>query len=125
MLAGNYSKMSAVQLRAGDITGALVNAKTAVGLQDQVVASDPKGVPGRISMAEFEARVGAVHLALAGRPHGRAHWHDGADWYRKAVTLYDALASEGNLRSPGIRREAAEARTALERCDRELAGMRP
>ena len=70
MLAGNYSKRAAVQLQAHDLTGALETARTAVRLQESVVTQDGGGIPVRVSLAEYQARVGAVLAELAAAARG-------------------------------------------------------
>jgi tetratricopeptide (TPR) repeat protein len=120
MLAGNYSRRAAVQLQARDLPGALESARTAVELQQAVVEQDQGGVPVRISLAEFEARLGSVQAALASAGSS-AHWKEALQAYSEAVRLYDGLEAEGNLKGPALRNEAAAARAALSRCEKEAA----
>jgi tetratricopeptide (TPR) repeat protein len=119
MLAGNFAEKSTVQLQSGDPAGALASATTAVSLQEQALAHDPQGIPVRISMAQYEWRLGAAHMALAEKPNGRNYWRSAAHWYARAVSHFDQLRSEGHLRSLSIRGHAERARQALERCKRE------
>ena len=119
MLAGNYAEKSTVQLRAGDAAGALASATTSVSLQEEALSNDPKGIPIRISMAQYEWRLGAAHVALAEKNAGRHHWRSAAHWYGRAVERFDQLQAEGHLRSGLIRTDAVRARQELERCRRE------
>jgi non-specific serine/threonine protein kinase/serine/threonine-protein kinase len=120
MLAGNYSQRAAVQLQSKDLRGALESARMAVQLQESVMALDGRAVPMRVSMAEFQARVGAVLAAIAAEGR-RSYWVDAAHSYRDAVVEYNALQAEGYLRGADVRSEAAAAKDALARCEKEAA----
>jgi tetratricopeptide (TPR) repeat protein len=125
MLAGNYSQRANVLLRINDRSAAADNASEAVDLQQSVLLADPNSTPARISMAEFEARLGEVHMSIAeskSKRDGVQHWRDAAEWYARAAARYDALEREGHLRSPQLRAEADRSRHLLVRCRSAVAG---
>ncbi len=114
MLAGNYAERAAVLLAAGRLSEALPSARTAVTLQEQVVASDPKGTPVRVFMAEIETRLAKVYDAMGkGEPR---YLQDAANWYGRALQIWDELESEGVLRGPSVRVDIENTRRARERC---------
>lgn len=117
MLAGNYAEKSTVQLRSGDAQGALASATLAVSLQEEALSQDPNGIPVRISMAQFEWKLGAAYMALAEKGGGAtSQWKSAAHWYGRSVDRFDKLDSEGHMRSGLLRADATRAREALARC---------
>jgi non-specific serine/threonine protein kinase/serine/threonine-protein kinase len=124
LLAGNYSERAGALLQSGDIQRAMASARQAVELQQQVLTSDPGGTPSRISMADYESRLGSVYLSLGDAGRGVKNFADAAQWYSKAVALYDVLGHEGHLRSPILRQDAEKSRLALARCLAKLPSRR-
>jgi hypothetical protein len=102
----------------------MASARQAVELQQQVLTSDPGGTPSRISMADYESRLGSVYLSLGDAGRGVKNFADAAQWYSKAVALYDVLGHEGHLRSPILRQDAEKSRLALARCLAKLPSRR-
>ena len=121
LVAGNYAEQSKALLRLGRPQLALKSAERALELHNQVFPLDPEGVPVRVNAAEFHARAGAAHAALAeasrrGREH---HLAQAIAMYNRAVEFYDKLEAEGHLRSSSalqsantIRREAERLKSA-------------
>ena len=120
MLAGTLSKKAAVHLRSQELREALQAAVAGVELHGETLAVDPTGIPARISMSEYEARLGAVHEALAGSGESSAQLREALSWYKRAAERYAALEAEGNLPSPALRKEAANARAAVVRLESSL-----
>ena len=120
MLAGTMSKRSAVQLRANQLTEALQSAIAGVDLHTESLEIDPTGVPARISMAEYEARLGAIYEALESKNKTGAHARDALKWYRRAAERYAKLEGEGNLPSPALRAEAARSKANVQRLETAL-----
>jgi hypothetical protein len=92
-----------------------------VTLHAEALSHDEKGIPVRISMAQYEWRLGAAYMALAEKSGSKQHWRSASHWYGRSVERFDQLEAEGHLRSGNIRADAGRARAALERCKREGA----
>ena len=119
MLAGNYAEQSTVLLRCGRRKDALASIRRAVDLQRRLLAVDVRGVPVRMQLADFEARLASIYAE-------RADWHNAAQSWTRAVSVYDELDHEGHLRSPDERADAEQARLEARRCaalagEKELA----
>jgi hypothetical protein len=117
LLAGNYAERSTALLHLDKPQAALAAAQRAVDLQNFVVSLDPQGVPVRVSAADFHARAGAAHAALAGRPGAGSadHLAQAIAMYERAVGFYDRLQEQGHLRSKNSIEDAENARREAQR----------
>jgi tetratricopeptide (TPR) repeat protein len=95
LLAGNYAERSTALQRMKRWSGAVVAAERAVELQDAVLALDPRGVPVRVSAADFHARAAAAYAGADNLPKAK-------DCYSRSLELYEDLRSEGHLKSSSI-----------------------
>jgi non-specific serine/threonine protein kinase/serine/threonine-protein kinase len=116
MMAGTFAERATVMLHAGMVDAALASAKQAVENQERVLAEDSGGVPTRVSMADFESRLGLVYMTIAQRTGKPQTWDEAANWFRRSVQRYGELTTEGQMRTAGMRRDAEQARTMLEEC---------
>jgi tetratricopeptide (TPR) repeat protein len=102
MLAGNYSERALVLLNKGAQQDALASIQHAIGLQRQLLAVDPRGVPARISMATYESRLATICAAAN-------QGQEAAQAWRRAVAFYDDLKRGGYLSAPDVVRDSERA----------------
>src|SRR6185312_1003249 len=103
MLAGNYAEQSTVLLKAGRRDAALKSLERSIQLEDELLALDASAVPVRVSLADYEGRLAAIHESMGQRTSATQDWS-------RSVALWNALDREGHLRAPDVQKAAAQAR---------------
>jgi tetratricopeptide (TPR) repeat protein len=102
LLAGNYAEQATALLKSGQKSAARVSILRALSLQREVLVSDSRGVPARLSLADYQGRLGAIDAAMGQR-------HEAAQNWRRAAAIYDELDREGHLEASDVRRDAEKA----------------
>ena len=109
LLAGNYAERGSAFLSAGKSDDALRDIRKAVELQTTIIELDPKGTAARISMADYQSRLGTANTLLAREsagPRAQQYWREAAKYFRRADALFAAMSGEGLLLSAQIKQEA-------------------
>ena len=103
LLAGNYAEEGVVLAALGRTPDAIEALDQAIQLMRRAVSENPASIPMRLSLA-----TDLGHLAEV---YDTAKQFDlGLDTWKRAVAVYDALATEGKQLVPTARVAAEEAR---------------
>jgi len=108
LLAGNYSEQAMALLKSGQKNAARAGILRALLLQRQLLALDPHGVPVRLSLADYQGRLGWIDEATG-------HKREAAQNWRRASAIYDELDREGHLEASDVRDDAQKARAEAAR----------
>jgi len=113
LLAGNYSEQAMALLKSGQKNAARASILRALLLQRQLLALDPHGVPVRLSLADYQGRLGAIDDATG-------HKREAAQNWRRASAIYDELDREGHLEASDVRDDAQKARAEAARLGNDV-----
>jgi hypothetical protein len=108
LLAGNYAEQATTLLKSGSTSAARASILRALSLQRELLALDSRGVPVRLSLADYQGRLAAVDSATGNRREAAQNW-------LRASAIYDELDREGHLEASDVRADAEKARAEAAR----------